>query len=56
MSDAHAPQRNDFRITHLARALGNDNFCNKDDLLLIFKYVCTILKPIFANLKFFTLR
>ena len=35
MSDVYALQRNDFRVTHLDRALGNDNFCNKVDLLLI---------------------
>jgi hypothetical protein len=36
MSDAYTLSRNDIRVAHLARALGNDNFCNKDDLLLIF--------------------
>jgi hypothetical protein len=35
MSDAYALQRNDFRVTHLDRALGNDNFCNKVYPLLI---------------------
>ena len=35
MSDAYALQRNDFRVTHLDRALGNDNFCNKVDPFLI---------------------
>jgi hypothetical protein len=39
MSDAYAPQRNDFRITHLARALGNDNFCSKDDSFLSFRAI-----------------
>ena len=29
MSDAYALQRNDFRVTHLDRALGNDNLCNQ---------------------------
>jgi hypothetical protein len=35
MSDAYAPQRNDLRITHLDRALGNDNFCSKMDFFII---------------------
>ena len=36
MSDAYALQRYDFRVTHLDSALGNDNFRNKADPLLIF--------------------
>ena len=34
MSDAYPHQRNVFRVTHLDRALGNDNFCSKVDPLL----------------------
>ena len=37
MSDAYACERNDFRVTHLDRALGNDNFCNKNDSFLIIR-------------------
>jgi len=36
MSDACTLERNDFRLTYLARALGNDNYCNKGNPLLIF--------------------
>lgn len=39
MSDAYALERNDFRVTHLDRALGNDYFCNKVDPLLIIRAI-----------------
>ena len=42
MSDACTLERNDFRLTYLARALGNDNFCNKGNPLLIFSSIPTI--------------
>jgi len=38
MSDACPLQRNVFRVTHLNRALGNDNFCSKVDPLLAPKF------------------
>ena len=37
MSDAYALQRNDFRVAHLNRALGNDNFCSKVDSFLVIR-------------------
>ena len=52
MSDAYPFQRNDFRITHLDRALGNDNFCNKVDPLLIIRALFKIIEPIFARQTF----
>ena len=39
MSDAYAIQRDDFRVTHLDCALGDDNFCSKIDPLLIFSFL-----------------
>ena len=41
MRDAYALQRYDFRVTHLDSALGNDNFRNKADPLLIFRFAQT---------------
>jgi hypothetical protein len=52
MSDVYALQRNDFRVTHLDRALGNDNFCNKVDLLLIISAFLKIIEHIFARQTF----
>jgi hypothetical protein len=55
MSDVYPFQRNDFRITHLDRALGNDNFCNKVDPFLIIRVIRAFLKiiePIFTGQTF----
>jgi hypothetical protein len=52
-SDAYALQRNDFRVTHLYRALGNDNFCSKVDPLLIIRALFS--SPVLSSTIYSTL-
>jgi hypothetical protein len=53
MSDADSHQRNVFRVTHLNRALGNDNFCSKVDPLLAPSSQTTPVKIISMKLQLF---